>query len=144
MIPSCLYGFHNTSTTVETAKLGRTGFCNRDIRNLPEEELLCSYSRQAASMSFGKTARKHDRLQLFHPEFGEFEVFVAVLHHADRPCVDEQKKRIVLEVLDALHVGSADDLVRRALLGIQNPADMLVRKGFKFDFDVIFALQAEL
>ena len=41
-IPSCLYGFHNTETTVETAKSGRTVYCFVGILDIPEEERLCS------------------------------------------------------------------------------------------------------
>ena len=29
VLPSCLYGFHNNETTVETAKSGRTIYCHR-------------------------------------------------------------------------------------------------------------------
>ncbi len=29
LIPSCLYGFHNTETTVETAESGRIVYCHR-------------------------------------------------------------------------------------------------------------------
>lgn len=41
-IPSCLYGFHNTETTVETAKSGRTVYCHKGTLELPEEERICS------------------------------------------------------------------------------------------------------
>ena len=41
-LPSCLYGFHNTDTTVETAKSGRTVYCHKGTLDLPEEERICS------------------------------------------------------------------------------------------------------
>lgn len=42
LIPSCLYGFSNTETSVETAKSGRTVFCHKGTLALPEEERRCS------------------------------------------------------------------------------------------------------
>ena len=41
-LPSCLYGFHNTETTVETARSGRTVYCHKGTLDLPEEERICS------------------------------------------------------------------------------------------------------
>ena len=41
-LPSCLYGFHNTETTVETARSGRTVYCHKGNLDLPEEERICS------------------------------------------------------------------------------------------------------
>ena len=41
-LPSCLYGFHNTETTVETAKSKRTIYCHRGFLDLPEEERVCT------------------------------------------------------------------------------------------------------
>ena len=41
-LPSCLYGFHNTETTVETAKSKRIIYCHRGILDLPEEERVCT------------------------------------------------------------------------------------------------------
>ena len=41
-IPSCLYGFHNTETTVETSKSKRIIYCHRGILDLPEEERICT------------------------------------------------------------------------------------------------------
>ena len=41
-LPSCLYGFHNTKTTVETARSGRTVYCHKGTLDLPEEERICS------------------------------------------------------------------------------------------------------
>ena len=41
-LPSCLYGFHNTETTVETAKSKRIIYCHRGILELPEEERVCT------------------------------------------------------------------------------------------------------
>lgn len=37
-LPSCLYGFHNTETTVETAKSGRTIYCHRGTLELLNED----------------------------------------------------------------------------------------------------------
>ena len=42
ILPSCLYGFHNTATTVETAKSGRIIYCHRGSLAIPEEERICS------------------------------------------------------------------------------------------------------
>ena len=41
-LPSCLYGFHNTETTVETAISGRTVYCFVGTLDIPEVERLCS------------------------------------------------------------------------------------------------------
>jgi len=41
-LPSCLYGFHNTETTVETARSGRTVYCFAGTLDIPEEERLCT------------------------------------------------------------------------------------------------------
>lgn len=41
-LPSCLYGFHNTETTVETTKSQRTLFCHKGFLDIPEEERICS------------------------------------------------------------------------------------------------------
>ena len=41
-LPSCLYGFHNTETTVETTKSQRTLFCHKGFLDIPEEERVCS------------------------------------------------------------------------------------------------------
>ncbi len=41
-LPSCLYGFHNTETTVEKAKSGRNIYCHRGTLSLPEEERICA------------------------------------------------------------------------------------------------------
>ena len=41
-IPSCLYGFHNTETTVEKSKSDKTVYCHRGILDLPEEERVCT------------------------------------------------------------------------------------------------------
>ncbi len=42
VLPSCLYGFHNTETTVETAKSGRIIYCHRGTLDIPEDERICS------------------------------------------------------------------------------------------------------
>ena len=41
-MPSCLYGFHNTETTVVTAKSGRIIYCHRGTLDIPEDERICS------------------------------------------------------------------------------------------------------
>ncbi len=41
-LPSCLYGYHNTETTVEKAKSGRNIYCHRGTLSLPEEERICA------------------------------------------------------------------------------------------------------
>ena len=41
-IPSCLYGFHNTETTVETAKSGRIVYLHKGTLDIPEDERVCS------------------------------------------------------------------------------------------------------
>ena len=41
-LPSCLYGFQNTETTVEKAKSGRNIYCHRGTLSLPEEERICA------------------------------------------------------------------------------------------------------
>ena len=42
MIPSMLYGLHNTSTSTETAISGRTVFAFRGTVDLPDDERFCS------------------------------------------------------------------------------------------------------
>ena len=42
LIPSCLYGFHNTETTVEKSKSERIIYCHRGTLSLPEEERICT------------------------------------------------------------------------------------------------------
>ena len=42
MIPSMLYGFHNTSTSTETAVSGRTVFAFHGTVDLPDDERFCS------------------------------------------------------------------------------------------------------
>ena len=42
LIPSCLYGFHNTETTVEKSKSKKIVYCHRGTLDLPEEERICS------------------------------------------------------------------------------------------------------
>lgn len=41
-IPCCLYGFHNTKTTAETAKSGRIVYCHQGYLDIPEEERICT------------------------------------------------------------------------------------------------------
>ncbi len=41
-LPSCLYGFHNTETTVETTKPLRTVYCHKGVLAIPEHERICS------------------------------------------------------------------------------------------------------
>ena len=69
----------------------------------------------------------------------EFEAFVAVEDHADRPGIDEEEKGVALEVADALHVGGAGDL-HGVDVAVDDPADVLVREGIQEDLDVIFVL----
>ncbi|MCR4763748.1 MAG: ISL3 family transposase [Lachnospiraceae bacterium] len=42
VLPSCQYGFHNTETTVVTAKSGRIIYCHRGTLDIPEDERICS------------------------------------------------------------------------------------------------------
>ena len=41
-IPSCLYGFHNETTTVKTAYSGRQVFCFEGTLDASEEDLTCT------------------------------------------------------------------------------------------------------
>ena len=41
MIPCCLYGFHNTETTVHEAVSGRKVFCYHGTLDVPPEETVC-------------------------------------------------------------------------------------------------------
>lgn len=45
-LPCCLYGFHNTETTVETAKSGRIIYCHKGELAIPEEERICKCGRR--------------------------------------------------------------------------------------------------
>ena len=42
LLPSCLYGFHNTVTTVEKSKSEKIVYCHRGTLDIPEEERICS------------------------------------------------------------------------------------------------------
>ena len=42
VLPSCLYGFHNTETTAETATSKRIVYCHRGFLDLPEKERVCT------------------------------------------------------------------------------------------------------
>ena len=42
MIPSCLYGFSNTSTVVKTSESGKTVFCFEGLLDSSEENITCS------------------------------------------------------------------------------------------------------
>ena len=42
MLPSFLYGFHNTSTSIKYTKLGRIVFCFEGTLNSDEENIICS------------------------------------------------------------------------------------------------------
>ena len=46
ILPSCLYGFNNTETTVETARSGRLVYCHKGTLDLPEEERICTCGRR--------------------------------------------------------------------------------------------------
>ena len=46
ILPSCLYGFTNTETTVKTAKSGRVVYCHKGTLDLPEEERICTCGRR--------------------------------------------------------------------------------------------------
>ena len=41
LVPNCLYGFHNTDTTVETAKSGRNVYCYNGQLAISEDERVC-------------------------------------------------------------------------------------------------------
>ena len=42
LLPSCLYGFHNTETLVETAKSERVVYLHKGTLDIPEDERICS------------------------------------------------------------------------------------------------------
>ena len=67
---------------------------------------------------------------------------IAVQDHAHGPGIDEEQKRIALEIPDPLHIGGTHDLHGIDVL-IDDPADVLVRQGLQDDVHVVFALQAE-
>ena len=46
ILPSCLYGFTNTETTVKTAKSGRVVYCHKGTLDLPKEERICTCGRR--------------------------------------------------------------------------------------------------
>ena len=46
MIPSRLSGFHNTETTVKTAKSGRTVYCHSGLLELTDEDRVCKCGRK--------------------------------------------------------------------------------------------------
>ncbi len=43
LIPSCLYGFHNTETTQTTSKSGRSVFVHYGSLEIPQEERICNH-----------------------------------------------------------------------------------------------------
>ena len=40
LVPSSLYGFHNTETNVRESKSGRDVFCHTGLLEIPEEERI--------------------------------------------------------------------------------------------------------
>ena len=63
MIPSCLYGFHNATTSVKTAKSGRTVFCFEGSLDVSEENLFCSCGSKMH-------VNNHPYINLRHLPFG--------------------------------------------------------------------------
>lgn len=62
-IPSCLYGFHNETTSVKTSKSGRTVFCFEGSLDASEENLLCSCGSKMH-------VNNHPSINLRHLPFG--------------------------------------------------------------------------
>ena len=60
---ACLYGFHNESTSVKTAKSGRTVFCFEGSLDASEENLLCSCGSKMH-------VNNHPSINLRHLPFG--------------------------------------------------------------------------
>ena len=54
MIPSCLYGFHNATTSVKTAKSGRTVFCFEGSLDASEENLFMRFKDACEQSSLYK------------------------------------------------------------------------------------------
>ena len=46
LLPSCLYGFHNTETTVEHSKSEKIVYCHRGTLDIPEGERICSCGKR--------------------------------------------------------------------------------------------------
>ena len=46
LLPSCLYGFHNTETTVEHSRSEKIVYCHRGTLDIPEEERICSCGKK--------------------------------------------------------------------------------------------------
>ena len=42
LVPSCLHGFENNDTSIETAKSGRSIYCHKGILHLTDEERKCT------------------------------------------------------------------------------------------------------
>ena len=62
-IPSCLYGFHNETTSVKTSVSGRTVFCFEGSLDATEENLLCSCGSKMH-------VNNHPCIKLRHLPFG--------------------------------------------------------------------------
>lgn len=63
MIPSCLYDFHNATTSVKAAKSGRTVFCFEGSLDVSEENLFCSCGSKMH-------VNNHPYINLRHLPFG--------------------------------------------------------------------------
>ena len=64
-IPSSLYGFHNTETTIETAKSGRTIYCHKGTLDIPEKERRCPCCGQRMHVN------SHPDIYLSHLNIGD-------------------------------------------------------------------------
>ena len=82
-------------------------------------------------------------LLLISGEFLQLQSLVAIQNHLRAPCIHKQEKRLILHILDELHVRGSDNLlhVRSAL---RDPANVLIRQHLQTDVHVVFILKPEL
>ena len=59
LVPSCLYGFQNIETTVETAASGRTVYCHRGKLAIAEDERICKCGRRMHVNSHPEITLRH-------------------------------------------------------------------------------------
>ncbi len=74
-IPSSLYGFHNTETTVETAESGRIVYCFKGTVTLDDEERICEHCGKKMHIN------AHRNINLRHIPFGGNLTIVSFPHN---------------------------------------------------------------
>lgn len=88
-LPSCLYGFHNTETSVKTAESGRTVYCYQGYMDIPENERICSCGRRMH-------VNNHPDIYIRHLPFGSNLTTIKLPHNQLRcPACNATKAQFI-------------------------------------------------